>query len=361
MFATALVTTVALSLGMVATPDAATISVRASVRLAPDAQHVLLRDIAHLEGDAAEALAEVVIGVVPQAGATAEFSLKQIRDALDEAGVHWGRTHLNGRSVVVRARHAGAASAPLPMAPVSLNQAVVETVVDRERREPTPELALTLLADNDLRSAVAEFLVENLCVEPDDLQLTFDDGDAEFLALPLATNRFELAPISSLHSNRIELAIRKWDGERVSERKTINVVPVVRTQALTVQRDLSRGEVLSLADLDLREQWLGPGLMDAALGDADAVVGRTLNARLREGDVLRDSHLQRETIVRRGELVMVRCIVGGAVISLQAEARASAAIGDRIEFRKPGERETFLATVTGRGAAVVDLSRRSKQ
>ena len=44
-------------------------------------------------------------------------------------------------------------------------------------------------------------------------------------------------------------------------------------------------------------------------------------------------------------------------ISLTAEARADGTTGETIEFRKPGERQTFKATVTGPGEAVVDLSR----
>ena len=53
---------------------------------------------------------------------------------------------------------------------------------------------------------------------------------------------------------------------------------------------------------------------------------------------------------------MVRCIVGGIVISLEAEARGHGAEGDTIELRKLGERDTFIATVTGPHAAVMDLN-----
>jgi flagella basal body P-ring formation protein FlgA len=61
-------------------------------------------------------------------------------------------------------------------------------------------------------------------------------------------------------------------------------------------------------------------------------------------------------VVERGDRVKVRCLVGGIVIALKAEARADGAEGDTIELRKLGERSTFLATVTGRGEAIVDLA-----
>jgi flagella basal body P-ring formation protein FlgA len=78
---------------------------------------------------------------------------------------------------------------------------------------------------------------------------------------------------------------------------------------------------------------------------------------LSEGDALREQHVRRETLIRRGDLVIVRALVGGSVLTMQAEARASGSEGDTIEFRKIGERDTFLATVTARNEAIVDLQR----
>ena len=54
---------------------------------------------------------------------------------------------------------------------------------------------------------------------------------------------------------------------------------------------------------------------------------------------------------------MVRCLVGGVVISLEAEAKSDGAEGEKIELRKLGERDTFLGTVAGPGSALIDLSR----
>lgn len=89
-------------------------------------------------------------------------------------------------------------------------------------------------------------------------------------------------------------------------------------------------------------------------------VGRAVLKSLRAGDVLRQKHIRRETLIRRGDLVIVRCLVGGIVISIHAEARADGAKGQTIEFRKLGERATFLAEVAGHAEAVVDLARAAR-
>jgi len=88
----------------------------------------------------------------------------------------------------------------------------------------------------------------------------------------------------------------------------------------------------------------------------DVAAGRVAGKRLRAGDVLRGKDVQRETLIERGDRVTVRCLVGGVVISLQAEACEHGAEGQTIEFRKLGERDQFRATVSGRGEAVIDLS-----
>ena len=64
-----------------------------------------------------------------------------------------------------------------------------------------------------------------------------------------------------------------------------------------------------------------------------------------------------EAQVEAREVFPRRCLVGGAVITLQAEARSDGALGETIQFRKHGERETFPAVITGRGEALVDLAR----
>ncbi len=78
---------------------------------------------------------------------------------------------------------------------------------------------------------------------------------------------------------------------------------------------------------------------------------------LKAGDVLKKKHVKRDVLVKRGDRVIVRCLVGGVVISLDAEARSDGAEGDLIELRKLGERATFMARVSGPGAAILDLAR----
>lgn len=330
------------------------IALRSAVRLTHDDEHVRLADVADLDGEAAVALGDVVLDSAPRTGEVLELSLAHVRAALDDAGVHWGTVHLSGRGVIVRASN-GPGSSPRAMTPVSLEQKAEAAT----HRKPEAQLAADLLDDGDLRSAISEYLTNRLSVSPHRLRMTFDPRDASLLETSLSKYRFEIEPVSSVHSSRVDLALRTWQGDRIVDRRTVCIQPTILMNVAVLTRDIDRGGSVTADDVEMLQQWHPPSHGSAALlGSAQDTAGRSVVTRLREGTPLRESHFQRETLVRRGELVQVRCVVGGAVISLQAEARASATEGETIEFRKPGERETFLATVTGKGAAIVDLAKR---
>jgi flagella basal body P-ring formation protein FlgA len=125
-------------------------------------------------------------------------------------------------------------------------------------------------------------------------------------------------------------------------------------RSAVLKRDMEKDQIMAEDDLTVAEQWLPPSQAAMSVSSVQAI-GRAAARKLNSGERLRDNSLRRDAMVKRGEQVIVRCLVGGVAISMQAEARTDGAEGDTIELRKPGERDTFRATITGRGQAVVDL------
>ncbi|MHC4416528.1 MAG: flagellar basal body P-ring formation chaperone FlgA [Planctomycetota bacterium] len=336
------------------------ITLKGSVRLPPGATVVHLRDIAELTGPHAERHADLVIAPLTDAVEPAEISVGQVRRALDEGGVHWGKVQLSGRRVIVRPPAGKRAGPPLAMAPVSITESTFR--VDRAKHPERPDHVLTFtvaaqLADlATLRGAVATTIMQGLGVSPQDLQLSFDDRDAELLDTGQDRFRFEIQPLSSFDSDRIELSVRAWSDGRIQQSRSLTVRPRVKTDLVVPRRDIDRGRTIRQEDLSVETRWLGTSRagMISALAEA---VGRTASRKLRAGEPLGKRHLEREQLIKRGDRVIVRCLVGGVVISLEAEARSDGAEGELVELRKLGERATFFATAIGRGSAVVDLSR----
>jgi flagella basal body P-ring formation protein FlgA len=203
---------------------------------------------------------------------------------------------------------------------------------------------------------VARLISSGLHLDPRDLQLVIDRRDEALWLTASSTSRFEIDPLSGLRSDRIELAVRTWTDGTVQSRTTLTVRPLIQIRAATMRTDVNRGERLGEEHLTAQTLWLPPSQAEGTI-PPDEATGRTTTRRLHTGDLVRQQHVRSEYVIERGDRTMVRCLVGGVVITLQAEAQADGARGDSIEFRKLGERQTFVAVVAAPGEAVVDLSR----
>ena len=159
-----------------------------------------------------------------------------------------------------------------------------------------------------------------------------------------------------MHSDRIELQIRAWSEGRIQHRQSVTVHPTIQMDTVVLGSDISRGTMFHEDNLAVETRWLPPSA-STRVATLIGAVGQIASSRLRSGSVLSKKDIAREFVIKRGDRVMVRCIVGGIVITLEAEARSDGAIDERVELRKLGERDTFFATVTASHAAVMDLNR----
>jgi flagella basal body P-ring formation protein FlgA len=278
--------------------------------------------------------------------------VRQVRERLDEAGVNWAKINLSGGRVVVRPSRSSDARPPMAMTPLALDGSAHPQQRAGGGRDAA-QSAAALAAQPTLRGAIAGYLAGCLKIDPARLRIAFDANDAVLLETDIATTRFELQPLSSFASDQVALAIRTWDAGRAQHNRSITVRLLALTPVATLRRDVGKGEQIGEADLERAEQWMPVG-QSAGAAEAALAVGRIAARNLKAGEQLRERDVRRETLVKRGDLVMVRCLVGNVAISLQAEARGDGGEGDLIEFRKQGERETFLASVTAPGEAVVD-------
>ncbi len=329
------------------------IVLKGSVRMGADAAVVRMGDVARIEGEYANQFAAMVLADAPRQSETIELSVQDVRSALDEAGVHWGKVQLAGRAVIVRGAGSDSSGPLLAMSAASVStSARAAKAIETDAFEP----AESLVERKDLRGAIARAIVQGLLESPQDVRLAFDGGNDALLASEPGAVRYEIEPLSSFASDRIELGVREWADGRVQDRHAVTVRPLVRLDVVLLKRDVNRGDQIRQEDCSVERQWLPPSQAGIASNLVDAV-GRVAETKLQAGDVLRKKHVKREDVIRRGDRVVVRCLVGGVVISLEAEARSDGPDGDQIELRKLGEKETFFATATGPGSAVMDMGR----
>lgn len=335
------------------------ITLKNSVRLQSRNDAIRLADIAELEGPEALRHADLVVLESTDATAAFEIEIQQVRQVLDQAHVHWGRVDLNGRRTIVRPAPASGATPPLAMTGVTLTGVKEPESPTRKAQAPVRDEinAQHMVSANTLGGGIARLITGGLNIRPADLRLSLDRNDSDFLDLDSSASdpRFEINPLSSLDSDRLTLEIRTWSGGKIIQSRNVTVHPHILTETVTLRRNARRNEPIAEGDLELTREWLPPSQAMLRCRMAETV-GKLASRSLRSGDILRKSDIKRPTLIDRGNRVIVRCLVGGVVISMQAEARSEGAEGDQIELRKLGERDTFFAIVTGPGEAVVDLT-----
>jgi flagella basal body P-ring formation protein FlgA len=337
--------------------SADTITVKGAARLEVGQAKVTLGDIATLDGPEAERWASLEIAMMNTSSKPLEIDVREIRVRLEGAGVNWAKVNLTGRKVVVRPGRTAEAGAPQAMASIALpgvatrEQKAVEIVI-------VAVSAATLVNEATLRGMIANLMVSQLRVDPDQLRLTFQAEDAPFLGTLTSASRMEVQPLGSLASDRVEITVRTWAGSLVSGSRTVRVQPELAVQAAVLRRDVGKDETIFAEDVETVTQWVSPSVA-TQMADMVTAVGRIACKPMKAGEVLREKHIRRDALVKKGDQITVRCLVGGVAISVQAEARADGAAGEIIELRKLGERESFTAKVVGRSEAVLDLSRNS--
>jgi len=330
------------------------IRLKASARQPGAAEVIRLADIAVLEGPEATEFATLAVAEVSHPPTVFEISVDQVRAALDAAGAHWGRINLSGRTTLVRPR-ARMAAGPLAMSPASIDEGPTPRKRSRAR-EWDEHTASAILDEPTLRGAITREMVRGLDTRPDALRLGFDAADRANLDRSERSERFELVRQESITNDHVSFTVRLWPTRGAPESLRLTVRPLVRAASVVLRRDLARDETITADDYDVNEQWLPPATA-RLLSSPEWANGRVATRRLRAGAVLKRDQVRAPTLIERGDRVAVRCLVGGMVITLRAEARTAGARGDTIELRKLGERTTFTATVSGRGEAIVDLAR----
>lgn len=304
-----------------------TIELKSAARVATNSP-VTLADVATLSGDDAIALAE--LEVFPPVSVPTRISIAQLRRRLeDERRINWGRITLRGSSCTVSL---------LDLAPKATSQPV------RESPRPTPDA-------HSVQQVVSDRIAHIVQSAPQDLRLTFDEKDDEFLRLTTIGRTLEIKPTAS--SDRLPLALTLYEGDRIIASKSIRVEVKVRRTVVIAAASKSRGETIDASDVTIDQQWVGPNMKAAS---PEEVVGAAAQGRIATGQIILSGSVAAPIIVDKGEIVSVACVSGTIVLTTKARAMSSARVGDVVQFQGLDEKRTFTARMSGPGRAVVTVA-----
>jgi flagella basal body P-ring formation protein FlgA len=122
-----------------------------------------------------------------------------------------------------------------------------------------------------------------------------------------------------------------------------------RVLAVVATQTIGRGQPFMRNAYEVREVYLDDS--DDPVTDPKLLIGRTASRLLREDAIVYPKDVRSTIIVKRGELITVRCISGNLVVRAPAKAMQNGAFDEVIQVRNPHNRETYTVTVTGRREA----------
>ena len=321
-------------------------SVRLYDQVGVETVSVTLAQVAELQGPAAEALAGVVLATLDGGRGEHTITLSEVEKALDAAGVNRGLVSLRGFGAC---RVTRLAEPPAPM--VERGQAVaanIETPIDFETTLTLRGVVEQQLTDR----AGAGDGVDEVCV-------TFSERDIKRLDVPILGRSVEVETITPNLLGRVSMVVRLYEGRVVAESFTVNA-HVHRTMlAVVTTGPVSRGEVFTRNHLQVRECVIENDA-DTPITDPAVVIGQASVASMRAGEMLSARAIKSPIMVKRGELVDVRCFVGGLIVRTVGHATENGSLDDRIAVRSESTGDTFYAVVTGRHEVVVSAANDSQ-
>jgi flagella basal body P-ring formation protein FlgA len=327
-----LLAAVVMAFGIAARAD----SVRLYDQVGVQGPTVILSQVAQLQGPSAQQHSDVVIATLDQERTEFTVTLDDVEKALDDAGVNWGRVSLRGFNACRVTR----LTQP-PIATPDQGQAVAANI----------ETPIGLQTPLTLRGVVDQYINDLAASSLGDIRIDFTKSDARELDIPILGRSIEIVPVSKNTLGKVPLVIRLYDAKRVAE--TINVSPKVQRVLLAVVADgpIARGEVFTRSRLKVRECIIDDDT--TPITDPSSIIGQESSVSLRAGEMISLRKVKSPIMVKRGEMVDVRCFVGGLIVRTVGYATENGSIDDLIRLRSDSTGEDYYAIVTGRHQAAV--------
>lgn len=295
---------------------AAEVSVTAPAENSVAGERILLGDVADITvlrptGQAlAEALGRVDLGPAPGAGQTTVLTRSQIEMRLSASRLDLGQADL---------------SLPEEMRLTGRGQELSQEV---------------------LRQALEKYLAENEPYQSGRFKL----GQVSFGQLPIlppGQAAYRFVPQGS--SNPTSLAgtfLFAVDG-REAARVRVTAQIELSVPVLAAARALPKGQVLT--DGDLIVDLLPYAQAKGALTEPAPALGQTLKVALNSGEPVRERHLTKSLMVRRGDLVTMTATQGDLKVTATGQAKQDGALGETIAIINLSSKKTVAGRVTGQG------------
>ncbi len=316
---------------------------------------VTLDDIADIDGPTVQHLGKLVLAKLGSNTTSVDVSLVDIQNTLLGAGVNVASVSLGG----FPACHVEWIPERQPVVVASGNAPIIANSI----RSVDTDSSMSL------RDHLFRWMERYSGINGDELYIQLSSRDAKMLDLPVKEGTCEFSVSGESVLGRLPVMIRQYKDSRVV--KTINVRPLVsrRTLAVVAIRKIRSGEAFSRDNVAIRPVLLERD-RDRPVTELSGVLGKISDTSLRSGTIVLAGQVRNPLLVRRDDLVTVRCFSGGVVLKTIGRAEEDGRLGQVIQicneraFREMGRRRedrvrtTFAARVSGVRQVVTPFTER---
>lgn len=331
-----LLAAIVMAFGIAARAD----SVKLYDQIGVDGPDITLAQVAQLQGPDALVHAGLVLNTFTDNRTEFTLTLDAVENALDKAGVNWARVSLRGFDACRVTR-----IIPPPVVTPNQGQQVAANI----------ETPIGLDTKLTLRGLIEEHIIERVDEATGDIRIDFSERDAKKLDVAILGRSIEIEPSYKNTLGKVPVVVRLYDAKRVAE--TIHVSAHVKHVLLAVVADgpISRGEVFTRSHLKVQE-CINDSDDIQPVTDPGVIIGQESAVALNPGEMISVRKVKSPILVKRGQVVNVRCFVGSLVVRTGGVATENGSLDDLIRFRNDSTGEEFVAVVTGRNQAVIPSS-----
>ena len=332
---------------LLAAANAAAGSIRINDQAGCQGPTITLGDVAELEGEYAQSLAKTVVGAFREGASEQDITLVSIEAALQRSDVNWGKLALGGHKVCKVYR------TPLHIEPQPVN-AKAEAGANVKNQ-------LTLATPMTLGDLVVQRVESMAELVSGDLRVSFNERDKKLLLASAVSQRYEIEPMTSTTIGRIPLMLRRYDAHgRVDQSFSVTAQVERQVYGLVATQTIHKGRAFLPDAVELRQLWLDQDRGDPIL-NRSMIVGQLAATQVRKGTVIYPYHVKSPRLVKRGELITVRCISGLLVVRTTARAQEDGSMDDMIQVRDEVSGHQYVVTVTGSRQGFIALDRADNQ
>lgn len=205
-------------------------------------------------------------------------------------------------------------------------------------------------AYEELATAAAQAVEREFANSPGRIDIELPAADPR-LQLPVCASALETSiGRHNGQGGRINVRVDCRDSAPWARNMAVNVK--VYRDVLVSSRNLTRGALISRADVDIQEVDISQ-VRGQLLDDVQVAVGMEVRRNINAGAALSADMLAAPLMVRRGDTVMLTAERGGVSIRQQGTAMQDGESGRQISVRNTSSDRVVQAVVTGHGEARV--------